>query len=150
MNNIRIRKIIIIVVAFSGAIINTVYGIGLLRAFFNPQYNNAIREILISAIALEFGWAAILLWVVFKPFERRHLLLFTAIPMILGNFLHCMNQFIYSHSGAGAIALNLIVGFVFAGLFVFAFFLGKPNTFEKPNDGSGKEPLFTFYTRKEG
>lgn len=125
MNNIRIRKIIIVIVALSGTIINAIYGIGLLRAFFNPQYNNAVREIMISAIVLEFGWAVLLVWVIFKPFERRHLLLFTAIQMILGNFFHCMNLLIYSHSGASAIALNLIVGFVFAGLFIFAYFLGK-------------------------
>ncbi len=79
MNNIRIRKNIIVIVALSGTIINAVYGIGLLRAFFNPQYNNTIREILISGIVLEFGWTALLFWVIFKPFERRHILQFTTL-----------------------------------------------------------------------
>ena len=131
MINTKIRETIIRFIALIGVVINAVYGIGLLRDFLNPQYTNTIREILISAIALEFGWVIILLWVIFKPFERRHLLIFTAISMIIGNILYCMDQFIYSHGGMGAIALNLIGGLVFTGLFVFAFFLGKPNTLKK-------------------
>jgi len=125
MNNIRIRRIIIIIAALSGTIINAIYAIGLLGAYFNPQYNNSIREILISALVLEFGWAALLFSVIFKPFERCYLLLFTAILMILGNFFHCMNQIIYSQGAANKIALNLITGIVLAGLFVFLYFLGK-------------------------
>ncbi|NOY59553.1 MAG: hypothetical protein GXO75_11595 [Calditrichaeota bacterium] len=127
MNNIRIRRIIIIVVALSGAVINAVYGIGLLREFFNPQYNNAIREILISAIVLEFGWTALLVWVVFKPFERRSILLFTIVPILLGNILHSVNQFGHSGGNAGAIALNTIFGLLYSGLYVVAFLVGKPD-----------------------
>jgi ABC-type transporter Mla maintaining outer membrane lipid asymmetry permease subunit MlaE len=55
MKNNRIRKSFIITVALSGAVINTVYSFGILRAFFDPRYNNAIREIMISAAVLEIG-----------------------------------------------------------------------------------------------
>ncbi len=130
----RIRKTYMIFMVLFGVLINSAYCIDLLKEFFAPQFNNAVREILISAIALEFGWAAMLLWVAFKPFERRHLILFTAMPMIIGNLLHSINQSTYHDGSTGAIAVNLIIGFVLAGLFIFAFFLGDPNSFEKPKN----------------
>ena len=125
MSSNRIRKGIILTVTFIGVVINCVYGIELLKEFF-AQQNNEIREVLISAIALEFGWATMLIWVVFKPFERRHILLITSIPMLLGNILHSINQAIYFNADAGAIAVNIIAGLVIAQLFVFAYFIGKP------------------------
>ncbi len=134
MTSNQIRKIFIISIAFVGVMINSVYGVELLKEFFNPRYNNEIREILISAIALEFGWAALLAWVIFKPFERRHLLLFTAISMMIGNLLHSINQSIYVDNGAGMMAVNLIPGITFAGIFVLAFFVGKPKKSEITND----------------
>src|SRR3989304_5281213 len=92
MKNNRIRKAIIIAVALSGVILNAAYCIGFIRAFFDPQYNFAIRQILVSAIILEFGWMALLLWVVFKPFEARYILLLTIIPLFFGNILTGINQ----------------------------------------------------------
>lgn len=126
MNKNRMKKIIIIVVALSGIIVNATYGIGLLKDFFYTQYNNEIREILISGIALEFGWTALLCWMVFKPFERRHMLLFTIIPILLGNILHSINQCINFHRSAGMIALNIGIGFLYSALYVGAYFLGRP------------------------
>jgi hypothetical protein len=38
------------------------------------KVNFAVRQILLSAIILEFGWMALLLWVVLKPFERRRIM----------------------------------------------------------------------------
>ena len=125
MNKNRIKKIIIIAVALSGVIINAAYGISLLREFFAPQYDNAVREILISGITLEFGWAALLGWVVLKPFERRHILLFTIIPILLGNILHSANQFINLHRSVGVVALNVGIGLLFSALYVGAYLLGK-------------------------
>ena len=125
MRSNRIRKGIIITVTLIGVVINCVYGIGLLKELFVQQHNE-IREVLISAIALEFGWAAMLIWVIFKPFKRRHILLFTSIPMMLGNILHSINQAIYFNADAGSIALNIIAGLFIAQLFVLAFFIGKP------------------------
>jgi hypothetical protein len=125
MKNIRIRKSVVIAVALSGAVINAVYSVDLLRAFFDPHYNNAIKEIMISAAVLEIGWITLLVWVVIKPFERRHILLFTIVPILLGNILHGVNQF-GTHSGnASAIALNTVFGLLYSGLYVGAFLLGK-------------------------
>lgn len=131
MFTLKTRKNIIRSIAFIGVVINATYASLLLKGLFDPGFDNSVREILISAIALEFGWAAILIWAMLKPIERRHLLLFTAIPLALSNFLHSMNQLVYSYTGAGAIALNFMVGITFAGLFVFAFYLGKPDTFKR-------------------
>lgn len=125
MSSDRIRKAIIIFVAMVGVAINILYGIGLIKQLLDPQFNNAIKDILIAAIALEFGWAAMLLLVVYKPYEMRLILLFTAISMMLANILHCIKEFIYSYSRLDIIALNLIVGLIFVGLFILAFFLGK-------------------------
>ena len=125
MKNIRIRKSVVITVALSGAVINTVYSFDLLRAFFDPRYNNAIREIMISAAVLEIGWIALLVWVVIKPFERRQILLFTIVPILLGNILHGVNQF-GTHSGnTSAILLNTAFGLLYSGLYVVAFIVGK-------------------------
>ena len=125
MKNIRIRKSVVIAVALSGAVINTVYSFDLLRAFFDPHYNNAIREIMISAAVLEIGWITLLVWVVIKPFERHHILLFTIVPILLGNILYGVNQF-GTHSGnANAIALNTVFGLLYSGLYVVAFLVGK-------------------------
>jgi hypothetical protein len=71
MKNIRIRKSLIIAVALSGAVINAVYSVDILRSIFDSQYNNAIREIMISAVVLEIGWITLLVWVIINPFERR-------------------------------------------------------------------------------
>jgi hypothetical protein len=98
MKNIKIRKSLIIAVALSGAIINAVYSVDILRTIFDPQYNNAIREIMISAVVLEIGWITLLVWVINNPFERRSILLFTIVPILLGNIFHGVNQF-GTHSG---------------------------------------------------
>ena len=132
----KIRKAYIGCVALSGVIINIVYGVELLKALFDPQFNNTVREILISAIALEFGWAALLLWVIGKPCERRHIVLFTAIPMIIGNLLHSINQSVNTDIGFSGSAINLAGGFFIAGLFVFAFFVGKPNNIVFEQNGN--------------
>ena len=125
MTSIRIRKLVIIVVALSGALINTVYSFDLLSAFFNPHYNNAIKEIMISAVVLEIGWIALLVWVIIKPFERRHILLFTIVPIMLGNILHGVNQFGTRSGTASAILLNTAFGLFYSGLYIVAFIVGK-------------------------
>ena len=125
MKNPKIRKSIIIAVALSGAVINAVYCIDLLRAFFDPHLNNAIREIVISAVVLEIGWITFLVWLIIKPFERRHILLFTIVPILLGNILHGVNQFTTHSGNVGAIVLNTVFGLLYSGLFVVAFIVGK-------------------------
>ena len=126
MKSNRIRKAIIIAVALSGVILNAAYCIGFVRAFFDPQYNFAIREILVSAIVLEFGWMALLLGVVLKPFERRHILLFTIIPILFGNILTGINQLMDTPGNLGPFVMNTVFGLLYSGLYVSAYFLGKP------------------------
>lgn len=121
----RNRKIIIRTVALIGVIINAVYAIGLLQTLFDPLQSDLIKEISISAIALEFSWAALLIWVMLKPYEHHYLLLFTAIPIVFANFLHSMNQLINQHSEASMIILNLSIGFCFASIFVYAFTIAR-------------------------
>jgi predicted MFS family arabinose efflux permease len=125
MNKNLIKKIIIIVVALSGVIINTLYGIGLLKDLFPAHYNNEINGFLISGIALNFGWAALLGWMIFKPFERRHILLLTIIPMLLANILQSANNYINLHTSVVIIALNIGVGFLYSALWIGAYFLAK-------------------------
>lgn len=127
MIRLKLRKAYVVSIIFFGASINVVYGVGLLKELVNPQLNPAVREILISAIALEFGWAALLLWVVHKPFERRHIVLFTAIPMTIGTLLHSINQLAFMDGKPAIAAFNLVGGGMIAGLFILAFFLGKPS-----------------------
>lgn len=114
------------VIALSGAILNAMYGAKLLAEFFNPINTDVIREILISAIILEFAWAALLVWVIFNPFERRHILLFTVFPVLLGNFMHSLNQLMGGQTDKqGGIVLNTIFGLIYAGLYAVAYYMGK-------------------------
>lgn len=125
MKNLRIRKIFITSVAISGILINLFYGSALLRSLFNPQYSSAVREILISAIVLEFGWATLLIWMIFKPFERCHVLIFTIIPIFFGNILNSASQLCDHSAGMGPVLLNTIFGFLYSGLYYAAYREGK-------------------------
>jgi hypothetical protein len=122
MNSQKIRSTYVVCVILFGISLNAIYGIELWRSFFDPQFDNATREIIISAIALEFGWAALLLWVLFKQGERRHVLLMTAIPIAIGNLLHSLNQSLFAEIGPTKIVLNLAIGGMVVGSFVLAFF----------------------------
>ena len=102
------------------------YSIELLRAFFDPQYGNTLKEVIISAFVLEIGWMALLVWSVFAPFERRHILLFTMVPILLGNVLHSVNQFGSGGVSTGTIVLNTVFGLVYSGLYVGAYMAVKP------------------------
>lgn len=130
MKNTRIRKAAIIAVALSGIAINAFYSVGLLMAFFDPNHNNSLKEIVISAVALEVGWIGLLISVIFKPFERRHILLITIMPILLGNILHSVNQFGILSGNTSEIVLNTVFGFLYAGLYAMAFLVGKG---EKPS-----------------
>ncbi|MBD3377466.1 hypothetical protein GF406_20730 [candidate division KSB1 bacterium] len=121
----RIKPLYIILITLIGVIINSVYGAGLLYEFFDPQSNDAFREVIISAIALEFGWAALLLWALLSPIERRHVLLFTAIPMVTGNVLCSMLQALKTDSSGAIVTVNSLAGLAFAGLFILAYFSAK-------------------------
>jgi len=125
MKNIRIKKAFVTAIALSGVILNAMYGASLLSKFFDPQSESAIREILISAIILEFSWALLLLWVAIKPFAGRHILLFTVIPVLSGNFMHSFSQHIDSTLSYGALVSNSIFGLFYAGLYVVAYHLVK-------------------------
>jgi len=139
MNRQRIRKAYVVCVILFGISLNAIYGIELWGNFFDPQFNNATREIIISAMALEFGWAALLLWTLFKPGQRRHIVLMTAIPIAIGNLLHSINQSLYAHTETAVIAQNLAIGGVVVGLFALAFFLSPKchSSLAKP-DKSGE------------
>lgn len=121
----RIKPLFIIFITLTGVIINSAYGAGLLYEFCDPQTNDAFREVIISAIALEFGWAALLLWALMSPIERRHVLLFTAIPMVTGNVLHSTLQMLKSDSSGTIVTANSLAGLLIAGLFVLAYFIAK-------------------------
>jgi hypothetical protein len=125
MNNTIIRKSVIIAVALSGVFINTVYSFNILKAFFDPLYDNAVREIMISAVVLEIGWISLLCWVIVKPFQGRHILLFTIVPVLLGNILHSVSQFMAHSGNASAITLNVTSGLLYSGFYVVAFMVGK-------------------------
>lgn len=150
MNGQRFRRIYFIAVTLLGVIINGFYGVELLREFYSPRPGPAFREVLISAIALELGWAALLIWVIFKPSERRHVLLFTAASMLIGNLLHGLDQYLYLGEGAGAMAGNLVFGLLFAGLFVTAFWAGKSLGPNKRQPASIESPTWTEDRRNDG
>jgi len=125
MKNLALRKTFIIAVAFSGAVLNAAYSIDLLKALFDPQYSGAVREILISAFVLETGWIPLMVWVIFRPLERRHVLLFPIVPILLGNMLHSVNQLNLQSEHPGTIVLNTVFGLLYSGLYVAAFLAGK-------------------------
>ena len=120
-----VRKLGVIAVAFSGVVINAVYSVDLLGAYFDPHYTEAVKEIVISAVVLEIGWLGLLVWVMVNPFERRHVLLFTMVPILLGNFLHSLDHFQANNGNLSEIFLNTLFGVLYAGLYGLAFLVGK-------------------------
>ena len=126
MKSIKMKKAIVIVMALVGVLINASYGIGLFGQFFDLQVGIDVKQIIISAIGLELAWAALLVWVVFKPLERRHILLFTAAAMLIGNLLTNIQHVMFADGTVKTVMLNLLSGLIFAGLFVLAFLAGKP------------------------
>ena len=127
MTNYRFRKSLLVAIALSGAVINAFYTIGIVESIFSSQYNSAIKEVMISAAALEIGWITLLVWVILNPFERRHILLFTIVPILLGNILHGVNQLGIHSENFMAIVLNTIFGLFYSGLYIVAFMAGKKN-----------------------
>lgn len=125
MKNRQLCKIFIIITALTGIIINLIYGFDLLRQFFAEPIDTNVQEILISAISLEIGWTILLILVVIKPFEMHFLLLYTAIPMILGNILHNIALVKYTDTAISSIMLNFIAVLLFAQFFILAYFLGE-------------------------
>lgn len=126
MKSIKIKRAIVIGMALVGVLINVSYSIGLFRQFFDANISGEMKKIIISAIVLELGWAALLVWVVFKPLERRHILLFTAAAMLAGNLLTNIQQVMFADGTLRTMTLNLLGGLILAVLFVLAFFAGKP------------------------
>jgi hypothetical protein len=122
---INIRRGFVRMILLTGIMINAAYGFGLLQQFFTASASSNIREPLIVGISLEFAWAALLLWALFSPFERRYILLFTAFAMLTANVLHSFTQFFYISAGVGSVMLNLIMGIVISAIFVSAFFVAK-------------------------
>jgi len=125
MSGQRFRRIYFYAVTILGVVINGFYGVELLLEFFSPRPNPEFREVLVSAVTLEFGWATLLIWVLFRPSARRHVLLFTAASMLIANLLHGFDRWAHLGGRAGAMAGNLVVGLLIAGLFVGAFWAGK-------------------------
>jgi hypothetical protein len=62
---------------------------------------------------------------ILNPFERRHILLFTIVPILLGNVLHGVNQLGTNSESLMAIALNTTFGLFYSGLYIVAFMAGK-------------------------
>ena len=124
MNSVA-KKYFIIFVALSGIILNSLYGIELLTAFFDPIQSSEIRKVLVSAIVLEFGWIALLIWMAFDPFKRRDILLLSIIPILFGNILHNIDLILLERSNMIEVVINLAFGIFYSGVYLFAYILGK-------------------------
>lgn len=121
---LSVRKNIIILVALSGFILNLVYGVELLIEFFNPLHSTQIKEFLISGIVLEFAWSLLFIWVIYKPIERRAILLISIIPILSGNILHNINLIFLEESIIVSLVSNFIFGLLYSGLYFFAYVVG--------------------------
>ncbi len=128
MTNVDLRRAFARFVALSGVAINGLYSIERVGTLANPGTAESVRQIAISAFALEVGWAALLLWVALKPIERRSILLFTTIPILLGNAVHSVNQLSEPVGGAIAFAVNMGFGLLYAGLYAAAYLAGVSRT----------------------
>lgn len=119
-----IKKSFVIIVALSGALLNLVYGIDLWKALLFPYENPAVQEFMIGAVALNLGWIAVFLWLMFKPAEGRPIYLLAIVPILAGNVLHSLIHYEPSSGMAFSIVLNTMFGLLYAALYVIAFHLG--------------------------
>jgi FtsH-binding integral membrane protein len=126
MNSPRLRRLLVIVVALIGAALNGIYGYQLVTAFLVPQTDAATRQILVPAIALEFSWMALLLWVSLKPFERRAILIFAGATLFGANLLSSYSQWLTNPGDLTPILINTAIGLAFFALFLLAYFAARP------------------------
>ena len=126
MNRARMAKLAVTGVALSGMLLNGLYGIQLTRTLADPTISAGMRDVAISAIALEFSWAVLLGWAALRPIERRDVILVTVLPILLGNVLHTAFQLAGHEASPVAAAINIAVGLVYAGLYVAAYLMAKP------------------------
>ena len=131
--NDRMRRPFVIAVALVGAFLNGYYGYVLLGVFLAPQTDVATRQILVSAITLNFGWMALLIWVALKPFERRALLLFAGATILAANLLNSYSQLVLHPGDVQPLLLNMAIGVGFFALFLVAFLLAKPYPHREPS-----------------
>jgi len=122
--NIKTRKYFIIFVALSGVVINLVYGIELLHEFYSSS-EDTIKEILISAIVLEFAWGLLLIWMILNPFKRKDIMLLSIVPILMGNILHNINLVLFQQGNIMDGIVNFLFGFLYAVLYLFAYKVGK-------------------------
>jgi len=123
------RKLFVAGMALCGAAVNGLYCLGLFKAYLDPNSTEAVREIIISALAPSLGWCTLLVWAALKPFERRHILLFAIVPMVTGNLLHSLRLGQDPGGSVAGLALNASGGLIFVVLFAAAFALSATRRF---------------------
>ncbi len=120
------RATLVAFVALAGAVVNGAYAAQLLTRFADPSVDVGSREVLVSGIALQLAWAALLLWVVRHPLRGRVILLFTGAAMLLGNALRSYALVRFSGGAWEDALLNLMVGLGIAALFGLAYRFSAP------------------------
>lgn len=94
--------------------INLFYTFELLSEFMKVKTQGNYKDTLISALTLEISWVVLFIWFAMKPYERKDILILTAIPMIIANILHNYTlEFV-----------DFILNIVFLGLFISLYFIG--------------------------
>ncbi|MBN1541930.1 hypothetical protein JW992_07260 [candidate division KSB1 bacterium] len=126
INSIGIRRGFVAATFIAGIAINAAYAAELTAQFFASETGLETGRILISALTLEIAWAALLVWALFNPGERRQVLLLTALAMWAANLLHSQLSIRLGASSPDGAAVNLIAGTAFSAWFVFAFLVAKP------------------------
>jgi uncharacterized membrane protein YfcA len=85
--------------------------------FHTPQYEWAMRLI----ASLGFAWTALLFWAARKPLERKEVLLFTVVPLMLGAFSATAYGFITSTIPARFFALFTVVTLTMCPFYIVVF-----------------------------
>jgi hypothetical protein len=90
-----------------------------------PDPTTELRFVLVAGMTLMWGWTVLLVWGFFKPIERRLILFFTAVPVVLGYFLGELVVFVqgYSSQSVQTFAVISSIRGVLIIIFITAYFL---------------------------
>ena len=113
-----LTRFAIVLLGLLGAGINLAYAGSHFESFMATGTPPAEREAQLSAVCGSAGIALAMIWMAFRPLQRKGLLLVGAFSMFVGNLLHSFLMWQMEQQGVVA---NLIFGAGFAGVYIAVY-----------------------------
>ncbi len=98
-----------------------------------PTPTTETRFMLITGMALMWGWTVLLIWGERKPIERRLILLFTAFPVVFGLFIGELVLYLQGYASQTLVQFSIFqtIRFILFSIFCVSFFLARKKAISK-------------------